>query len=165
MDAANGYRIPAEIHHASRTPLATVTAIAILHREEILNRVAAGEYLASISQSLNLAGKGQAISNALANDPEYQVAREFGLEAKLAEREKIVEDCADPRDVPRARELLSHARWRAEREAPHRWGQKSELKVDATISVQLVRFVAEPPEKIVPSEPLDLLAISESAVK
>ena len=98
-------------------------AAAILHRDEIINRVASGEYLASSAQSLGLAGKGQAISNVLAEDPDYQAARETGLEAKMAARESELE-LAEPATVPRARELLSHQRWRCEREAPHRWGQK-----------------------------------------
>jgi hypothetical protein len=99
------------------------------HREEILARVAKGEYLASIAKDLGLSGKGQGISNYLAQDPEYQQARELGLAAKLADRERELE-CAEPEYVPRARELLSHARWRAEREAPHLWGQHNRLTVE-----------------------------------
>ena len=106
-----------------------MTALAIIHRDEIIQRVAAGEYLASIAKDLGVAGKGQAISNVLASDPEYQAARETGLEAKLARREADLE-VADPATVPRARELLSHARWRAEREAPHRWGQTNKLQIE-----------------------------------
>ena len=64
-----------------------MTAIAVLHREHIIERVARGEYLASIALSLGLAGKGQAISNALASDPDYTAAKEFGLEAQMAKRE------------------------------------------------------------------------------
>ena len=109
-------------------------AIAIQHREHIIAQVAAGHYLAQIAHSLGLAGKGQAISNALANDPEYQAAREMGLESKLATREAQLEE-SEPQNVPRARELLSHARWRAEREAPHRWGAKQQMQVDHRLTV------------------------------
>jgi hypothetical protein len=105
-------------------------AVALQHRDEILQRIEAGEYLATIAQSLGLAGKGQAISNALAADPEYQAARALGLEAKLARREQEMET-VDHDNVPRARELLSHARWRAERECPERWGQRSQVAVTA----------------------------------
>ena len=110
-----------------------MTAVAIQYRDEIIQRVAQGEYLASIANDLGLKGKGQSISDYLANDPEYQHAREFGLAAKMQKRETELE-CAPKDDVPRARELLSHARWRAEREAPHIWGQKSQvtnLNIDA----------------------------------
>ena len=116
----------------------------------------------------------------LTADPEYQAAREFGAESRLESSRKALANIAElgeydgvilgistnVSNLARVRaERLKADQWFAEREFPHRWGQKSELKVDATISVQLVRFIAEPPEKIVPSEPLDLLAISESAVK
>lgn len=102
---------------------------AIIHREDIIRRVAQGEYLASIAKDIGLKGKGQAICNILSTDPEYIAAREQGLENRLATRERELE-AADPADVPRARELLSHARWRAEREAPHRWGQHNRLTVE-----------------------------------
>lgn len=104
-------------------------AKAITHREEILERVAKGEYLQSIAHSLGLKGKGKVLSDYLANDPDYILARESGLEARLEARERELE-CAEPEYVPRARELLSHARWRAEREAPHRWGQHNRLTVE-----------------------------------
>lgn len=115
-----------------RNTIRPMTAIAIIKRDEIIERVARGEYLASIAASLNLAGKGQAISNALASDPDYQAARERGLEAKLANREAQLER-AEKDDVPRARELLSHARWRAERECPQRWAPRSQVAVTSTV--------------------------------
>ena len=135
-----------------------MTAVAVLHRDEIINRVAQGEYLATIATSLGLSRNAKAISNALAADPEYQAAREIGLEAKLATREETLESAA-PLDVPRARELLSHARWRAEREAPHRWGPKQEIKSDSTITIQVVRY-ADPPA---PGRVLDAVAQSVSS--
>ena len=116
--------------------------IAIIHRDSIIERVAAGHRLADIAKDLGLAGKGQAISNQLANDPEYQSARESGLAARLDQRESEME-VADREDVPRARELLNHARWRAERECPRRWGAKQEISTGfgqsgVTINIQTV---------------------------
>ena len=112
---------------------------AIRHRDEIIRRVSEGEYLQTVAQSLGLKGKGQAICNVLANDPEYQIARERGLEFKLEMREVELER-SEPESVPRARELLSHARWRAEREAPHRWGAKGvAVTVQVTSVGDLVR--------------------------
>lgn len=125
--------------------MAESKAIAVIHRDDIIARVAAGEYLASIAQSLGLKGKGQSISDYLADDPEYRAAREYGLEARMAQREGELE-VAPKDDVPRARELLSHARWRAEREAPHRWGPKQEIKQDTTISIQVVRYAQSGPD-------------------
>ena len=112
--------------------------VAIRHREEIIERVAAGETVYNIGKSLGVKGR-QAISNVLANDPEYIAAKEMGLDMRLGSREEELEHAA-PESVPRARELLSHARWRAEREAPHRWGAKGvAVTVQVTSVGDLVR--------------------------
>lgn len=105
-------------------------------REYIIDCVARGTKLQEVAHSLGLAGKGQAIANALADDPEYRAAREDGLEARMEQRERELE-IAESQDVPRARELLSHARWRAEREAPKRWGAKQQVTMDSSITVVL----------------------------
>lgn len=129
-----------------------MTAIALQHRDHIIARVAQGEYLATIARDLGLSGKGQAISNHLANDPEYQNAREFGLEAKLAAREAEVEAERNPKLVPRARELLSHARWRAERECPARWGQKSHVEISGSVTIDRADRLRRARERIVQGE-------------
>jgi hypothetical protein len=105
-------------------------------REYIIDCVARGIKLADIAQGLGLAGKGQAIANALASDPEYMAAREDGLAERMDLRERQLE-CAEKDDVPRARELLNHARWRCEREAPKRWGAKQQLDVNNSVTVVL----------------------------
>lgn len=113
-----------------------MTAIALTPgiREYIIAQVAEGAHLSSVAVSLGLAGKGQAISNALADDPEYQCARVSGLAERMELRERQLEQ-SDPQNVPRARELLSHARWRAEREAPRVWGAKgTEITINTGIS-------------------------------
>jgi hypothetical protein len=105
-------------------------------REYIICQVAQGVKLQELAQGLGLAGKGQAIANALSDDPEYQAAREEGLAERMELRELQLES-APPPDVPRARELLSHARWRCEREAPKRWGAKQQLDVNNSVTVVL----------------------------
>lgn len=111
-----------------------MTAIAILHRERIIEEVAKGRYLSEIARDLGLKGKGQSISDYLAHDPEYKEARVFGLEAKLVQRESDVE-AAHKDDVPRARELLSHARWRAEREAREIWGKGPDVVINTGLTI------------------------------
>jgi hypothetical protein len=105
-------------------------------REYILCQVAQGVKLQELAQCLGLAGKGQAIANALSDDPEYIAAREEGLAERMELRELQLES-ASSQDVPRARELLSHARWRCEREAPKRWGAKQQLDVNNSVTVVL----------------------------
>ena len=114
-----------------------MTAIALQPgiREYIIQAVSEGAHLSSIAASLGLAGKGQAISNALADDPDYQAARVSGLAERMDLRERELEQ-SDPTNVPRARELLSHARWRAEREAPRVWGAKqTEITINTGVSM------------------------------
>lgn len=110
-------------------------SVALQHRDEIITRLAKGDYLSDIAVDLGLSPHATAISNALSSDPEYQRAREWSLDSRMVRRESELES-ADPASVPRARELLSHARWRAEREAPHRWGQKQQL--DLGVQVQVI---------------------------
>lgn len=105
-----------------------MTAVAIKHKEQILQRVMQGDYLSTIAHDLGLAGN-QAIVNALSQDPDYQAAKEIGLERRLAKREGELEGC-ERRDVLRARELLAHTRWLAEREVPRRWGAHTNVTVD-----------------------------------
>jgi hypothetical protein len=103
-----------------------MSAVAIQHRETIINRVHDGEYAAEIARDFGISPA--ALSNQLASDPEYHKARECGIEHRLAQRESELENTADSAGVSRARELLSHQRWRAEREFPQRWGAKSSIE-------------------------------------
>ena len=106
----------------------TGPATAIKFREEIISLVATGAYLPDIARKFGI--KAPAISQQLAKDPEYQAAREIALETRLENREKQLED-APPimAEISRASALIRQAQWRCEREAPHRWGQRSHVDV------------------------------------
>jgi len=90
-----------------------MTALAILHKEEILNRVSQGERLSSIAISLGISK--QAISSQLTNDPEYQAAYQSFHDARLDNAEGLLESATDQIDIARARELWKAYSWRAER--------------------------------------------------
>lgn len=109
-------------------------AIAILHRDTILQRLAAGEYQQAIASDLGVSP--QAISNQLASDPDYQAAISASLDARLDQREIELEQATDGLGVARARELLSHARWRAERLNPARYGQRPTTAVQINMGAQ-----------------------------
>ena len=113
--------------------MARPPAAANVHRAEILERVAAGEKLRDIGKSYGVTAN--AITNQLVNDPDYQLARVSGLESRLDQREHELEESNDQVSVSRARELLSHARWRCEREAPHKWGAKQIMALVAPPSL------------------------------
>ena len=100
-----------------------MTAVALLHREEIIERVATGAYLVDIAAQFGI--QPPAISKHLAADPEYQAAREIALEVRLEQREAELETAPGTApEISRASALVRQAQWRCEREAPHRWGQK-----------------------------------------
>jgi hypothetical protein len=98
--------------------------VAISHKDDIIARVEAGEKLIDIAKSYGLTTHAS-LSKYLASDPDYQAARELGLESRMDQREEELESANDSVTVARARELLSHARWRAERECPKRWGAQN----------------------------------------
>lgn len=102
---------------------------AVIHKETLLDRIAAGHYVTDIAPSIGL-GSAAAISKYLSHDPEYVAARLAGTKVRLEQREKDLEAASDSVSVARARELLSHARWRAEREFPEHWGQHNRLTVE-----------------------------------
>lgn len=105
-----------------------MTSIVLQQRDAILDRMRKGERLSDIATSLGLTSHA-AISMRLSKDPEYQAARIESLASRLDLRETELEGANDSVTVARARELLSHARWRAEREAPQVWGVKQETVV------------------------------------
>jgi hypothetical protein len=107
--------------------------VAIQHKEEVIERVSKGERLVDIARSLGYAGHA-GISNYLADDPEYKLARLNGAEARLETRETELEKAQTMPEISRARELLSHARWRAQTEHPEVWAPKT--YVQASIKIE-----------------------------
>jgi len=124
-----------------------MTAIAIQHRTEILEQIASGIPVTTIARAFGLSNH-VAISKVLAHDPEYVAARQAGLEARMDLREGELETASASVTVARARELLNHARWRAERECPAVWGQRSTVQVEPVLMVHVVRV--EP--QVIPDE-------------
>lgn len=109
-----------------------MTAVAIQHREAILDRLQAGKQLKAISRDLGVSPA--AISQVLSKDPDYRSAMETGLAVQIETREEELEVAGNALNLARARELLSHARWRAERECPARWGQHQHIEHSGSVS-------------------------------
>ena len=114
-----------------------MTAIAILHKDEILKRVTKGDKISTIGESFGVSQ--QAISKQLLKDPEWVEARMSGALARIEHWEKEVEKI-DPDTnqvmLGRAKEMLSHARWRAEREFPSQWGG-AKININVTNKVEM----------------------------
>jgi len=90
-----------------------MTALAIIHKDDILSRIAGGERLSSIAQSLGI--DKSAISKELRSHPEYQEAYQSFHDARLDKAEMEIEAATDQVNIARARELWKAYSWRAER--------------------------------------------------
>jgi len=114
-----------------------MTDIAVLHKAEILKRVAKGDKISDIGKCYGVTQ--QAISKQLLKDPEWIDARMSGALARIEYWEQEVEKI-DPDTnqvmLGRAREMLSHARWRAEREFPSQWGG-AKVNINVTNKVEM----------------------------
>lgn len=117
--------------------MATPGALADLDVNATLERIANGAITQQIAHELNVHHSN--LYRKLAQHPEYQAARECGMEARLDNAELAIQS-SDERTLPRAREMFRAVAWRAEREHPARWGAKQELSVKA-LSVQIVAFL------------------------
>jgi len=114
-----------------------MTAIAVLHKDEILKRVAKGDKISDIGETYNVSHA--AISKQLSSDPEYIEARMSGALARIEHWEKEIEAInagSSQVELGRAKELLAHARWRAEREFPAQWGG-AKVNINVTSKIEM----------------------------
>jgi hypothetical protein len=120
-----------------------MAALALQHREEIIAELALGKRLSDICQVYDITPA--AISKVLNTDPEYIAAIEEGHRAKLDKAETMIEEAYEQVNVARARAYWSAVSWRAEREAAHRWGQRTTL--DLNHSGPLVQISVSLPQQ------------------
>ena len=114
-----------------------MTAVAILHKEEILKRVAKGDKISDIGKTYGVSHA--AISKQLLKDPEWIDARMSVALARIEHWEKEIEAINEGTSqvmLGRAKEMLSHARWRAEREFPSQWGG-AKVNINVTNKVEM----------------------------
>jgi len=94
----------------------------------LISRIANGEYANKIAAELGV--HHSSIYRRLAQHPEYALARETAWEYRLDEALQEIEGAADPCTLARGRERFRAIAWRAEREFPSRWGQRSHVTVE-----------------------------------
>ena len=114
-----------------------MTAIAIKNKDAILKRVAAGDKISDIGKSYKVSQA--AISKQLSSDPEYIEARMSGALVRIEKWEKEVEAInggSSQVELGRAKEMLSHSRWMAEREFSGRWGG-AKININVTNKVEM----------------------------
>jgi predicted transcriptional regulator len=104
-----------------------MTALAILHKESILDQIRAGHRLSKIAADLGISK--QAINNQLGSDPEYQAAYQSFHDARLDAAEQALESASEQIDIVRAREVWKAYSWRAER-LDKRYAAKQELSIE-----------------------------------
>lgn len=104
-----------------------ITALALIKKNEIVNRVAQGHKLKDISAEIGISP--QAISKQLKDDPDYQAAKVSYHTIRLDDAEEKIEQAIDQVDVARARAVWQSRSWRAEREIPELWGGKPTIVI------------------------------------
>jgi len=107
-----------------------MTSIVITNKQKIMDMVELGVELSEIATKYKITPS--AISNRLAQLPEYKEARVRGLESKLDAREKLLESSTDQLEVSRNRELLKLAQWKLERLHSTVYGNQPKIAINLT---------------------------------
>ena len=105
-------------------------SVVLINQQKILDMVELGIELSEIATMYKITPS--AISNRLAQLPEYKVARVQGLESKLDAREKLLESSTDQLEVSRNRELLKLAQWKLERLHSTVYGNQPKIAINLT---------------------------------
>ena len=110
-------------------------------KAEVLEMLAAGKPLTEVAAHLGLSTPS-AITERIAEDPDYRAAMASSAWVKLQKREDELEVADSNVHVTRADRLLGHARWLAERLARSVLGQQTAITGadGGPIQVQVVRF-------------------------
>lgn len=113
-------------------------AVATVNRDQILDRLAAGELVCDISPSLDITR--QAISQVLAGDKDYVQARKVGAALRVERHYGELVEANDQISLARARECFRAASWFAEREFPEVWGNRTQVTVNHRESIDSAQF-------------------------
>ena len=130
-----------------------MTAVALANREQIIAELATGKRLSDIAPSIGVSPS--ALSKTLKTDQEYRDAIEIGFRRRLDVAEQDIEDSVDQVGVARGRARFQSVAWRAERECSEVWGEKREVKVDASLTV-LVNRMASEGERVIEGESVQI---------
>lgn len=104
-----------------------MTAVALLHRDEILDHVRSGKILREIAPLYGVSK--QSIHSVLKDDPEYRDAMKEQAAAMIEEGKAETWAAREPHDIARAREISRFAFRYAESVDTARWGAKTQVTV------------------------------------
>ena len=110
-----------------------MTAIAIQRKSEILERVCQGEILREIAADMGVSK--QSLHRYLKDDPDYESAKKEQAASMIEEAKVETWSAKEPADIARAREITKFAFRYAESVDPRKWGQKQEVSVNHSVSV------------------------------
>ena len=110
--------------------------------QQVITRISNGEMAVSIAQELGVSR--QALSQQLKKIPDYRSAIEEGIESMLDDGLSEMSSAPDLDSVRACEARLRRIEWRAEREFPHRWGNKQQIDLTGAVNVEhLVALKAE----------------------
>lgn len=109
------------------------TALALLDPEPLIAQIANGAYLRDLATQTGI--DKRRLSEVLRKHPDYAVAKEVCHEGRLDDAEEAIVAASEQADVARARAQWSAVSWRAERECPARWGQRTHVTLDVTVEL------------------------------
>ena len=113
-------------------------ALAHIIDDDIINRIASGEFQSHIARQLGVAP--QSLHERISKHPQYRIALECRNTANLDDGQMLIDRSPD---LARAREQFKAAAWRAERECPAIWGAKQQLEISGKLSLDALLGVVE----------------------
>lgn len=93
--------------------------------DSLIDQVAKGAFLKDLEAQAGVTR--QRLSQILTQHPEYKLAKKSQLESRLDEAQGELDSASDALSLARAREKFRAAAWRAERECPGEWGNRTQI--------------------------------------
>ena len=103
-------------------------AVAVIDPDALIDRIANGAFLRDLAKETGI--DKRRLSEQLRQHPSYESAKEASIEVQLDDAQVSILQAKEVSDIARAREAFRAAAWRAEREFPKRWGQRSHVTVE-----------------------------------
>lgn len=134
--------------------------LANINIEDVLERIAGGEYASHISNELGVSRP--ALHYRLRAHPSYQLCREIGTEINLDSGLGNLMTAPDLNSARIADLQLRRLEWRAEREFPSRWGAKqlTHTGVAVTLDASLLGLASALLQQIAAQAPVPIPNIS-----
>ena len=131
-------------------------AVAVQHREEILERVRAGEILREIATDFGVSK--QALHKVLIDDPEYREAKRLQAASMIEQAKEKTWAASDPVDIAHAREVTKFAFRYAESVDAANWAPRQKIEHSGQVPTMQILVVNAPQTvdaAVLPAMPAD----------